>query len=90
MFDIYKISKSCVKPKIIRDLFPIKRGARQGDPLSPKLFTAVLGSVFGRLNWEDYGLKINCNRLNHLRFADDPGILESDPKILQEMVETLA
>ena len=48
----------------------IKRGIRQGDPLSPKLFNAALEEVFRNLNWIS-GLNINGDTLNHLRFADD-------------------
>ena len=36
----------------------IKRGVRQGDTISPKLFTATLESIFRRLNWENMGVKI--------------------------------
>ena len=37
----------------------IKRGVRQGDTISPKLFTATLESIFRRLNWENKGVKID-------------------------------
>ena len=35
----------------------IKKGVRQGDTFSPKLFTATLESIFRRLNWENKGVK---------------------------------
>ena len=37
----------------------IKRGVRQGDTISPKLFTATLENIFRRLNWENKGVKID-------------------------------
>ena len=46
----------------------IKRGVRQGDAISPKLFTATLENIFRRLNWENKGVKIDGE---FLRFADD-------------------
>ena len=49
----------------------IKRGIRQRDTISPKLFTATLESIFRRLNWENKGVKIDGDFLSNLRFADD-------------------
>ena len=49
----------------------IKRGVRQGDTISSKLFTATLESIFRRLNWENKGVKIDGEFLSNLRFADD-------------------
>ena len=49
----------------------IKRGVRQGDTISPKLFPATLESIFRRLNWENKGVKIDGEFLSNLRFADD-------------------
>ena len=49
----------------------IKRGVRQGDTISPKLFTATLESIFRRLNWENKGVKIDGEFLSNLRLADD-------------------
>ena len=37
----------------------IKGGVRQGDTISPKLFTASLESILIRLNWEHRGVKID-------------------------------
>ncbi|GBP57999.1 hypothetical protein EVAR_32930_1 [Eumeta japonica] len=62
-----------------------------GDPLSPKLFHAVLEFVFRRLNWENYGININSSLLNHMRFADDIVLLEdSRAKKLKYMQKTIA
>ncbi|XGW29753.1 hypothetical protein V3C99_009082, partial [Haemonchus contortus] len=48
-----------------------KRGVRQGDTMSPKLFSAALENIMRQLEWEDLGVKVDGRYLHHLRFADD-------------------
>ncbi len=48
-----------------------KRGVRQWDTISPKVFTATLESIFRRLNGENKGVKIDGEFISNLRFADD-------------------
>ncbi|RVE53061.1 hypothetical protein evm_002359 [Chilo suppressalis] len=67
----------------------IKRGVRQGDTLSPKLFTLVLEDVFKKLSWEERGLKLPGTRLNNLRFADDIVLFSDNPDDLQTMIHEL-
>lgn len=55
--------------------FPLKRGVKQGDLMSPKLFNAVLESIFRNLKWDNCGLDIDGKRLSNLRFADDITLL---------------
>ena len=45
----------------------IRRGVRQGDTISPKLFTAALESIFRRLTWETRSLKIDGEYLRHFQ-----------------------
>ena len=68
----------------------IRRGVRQGDTISPKLFMAALNSIFRRLTWETRGLKIHVEYLSHLRFADDILICANTPNELQQMLQELA
>ena len=68
----------------------IKRGVRQGDTISPKLFTATLESMFRRLNWENKGLKIDGEFLSNLRFADDMFLCTKTPQELQQMLQELS
>ncbi|WKX96166.1 hypothetical protein Q1695_012539 [Nippostrongylus brasiliensis] len=49
----------------------VKRGVRQGDTTSPKLFNASLENIMRTLEWDDMGVKIDGRQLHHLRFADD-------------------
>ncbi|CAF4882123.1 unnamed protein product [Pieris macdunnoughi] len=69
--------------------FRVQKGVRQGDPLSPKLFTAVLENIFRNLGWEHFGISINGLNLNHLRFADDIVVFADKPSILQTMLQQL-
>ena len=47
-------------------------GSRQGDPLSPKLFIALLEAVMDKLEQENEGgVIIGKRRIKDLRFADD-------------------
>ena len=71
----------------------IKRGVRQGDTISPKLFTATLESIFRRLNWENKGVKIDGQFLSNLRFADDIFLCAETPQELtrlQHMLQELS
>ena len=64
----------------------ILRGVRQGDTLSPKLFTLVLEDIFKKLDWKDRGLNILGCRLNNLRFADDIVLLSDSADDVQSMI----
>ena len=67
----------------------IKRGVRQGDSISPKLFTLAMEDMFRELNWQNKGILINGERLSHLRFADDITLIARDQDELQSMIEEL-
>ena len=67
-----------------------KRGVRQGDTISPKLFPATLESIFRRLNWESKGVKIEGQFLSNLRFAGDIFLCTETPQELQHMMQELS
>ena len=67
----------------------IGRGVRQGDCLSPRLFTAALEEAFRSLNWCEKGIKINGRFLHHILFADDAVLISHDSKQAQRMVDQL-
>ncbi|GBP41927.1 Retrovirus-related Pol polyprotein from type-1 retrotransposable element R2 [Eumeta japonica] len=86
----YVHSQASIQLETLGKDFPIKRGVRQGDPLSPKLFSAVLENIFRNLNWEGFGLNTDGFRLNHLRFVDDLVLFEEKPEILEQMIQNLS
>ena len=55
--------------KLVSTEFQIHRGVRQGDPLSPKLFTAVMEEVFKKAEISE-GVNVDGENLSNLRFAD--------------------
>ncbi|EPB70136.1 hypothetical protein ANCCEY_10782 [Ancylostoma ceylanicum] len=49
----------------------VKRGVRQGDTASPKLFTTTLEDIIRRLEYDNMGVRVDGRLLHHLRFADN-------------------
>ena len=65
----------------------LERGARQGDNIFPKLFTACLqGAITNKIDWEEKGINIDGEHLSHLIFADDIILIAHIPQELQEML----
>ena len=65
----------------------IRRRVRQGDTISPKLFTAAHESVLRRLTRETGGLNINGEYFSHLRFTDDIVICANTQELRQMLQE---
>ena len=63
----------------VSEPFAIERGVRQGDPISPKLFTAVIEEIFKKADL-DKGINIDGERLQNLRFADDVALVTKTTK----------
>ncbi len=95
--EIYYNSVAKIKIENWGEKFNVKRGVKQGDPLSPYIFNAVLEEVFRNLNWRGKGLKISGQNfkfgenkyLNNLRFADDIVIIAKSNDELKAMAEDL-
>lgn len=87
--NIYDNSTSRVKLETTGPPIQISKGVRQGDPLSPTIFIAVLETIIGKLKWEKVGININGRYLSHLRFADDIVLLSESTNQLQAMINTL-
>ncbi|XP_042889824.1 uncharacterized protein LOC122264821 [Penaeus japonicus] len=82
---IYHHAKSFIRLHKDSRPFKLERGVRQ-DTSAPKLFTACLEKVFRKLNWDQKGIRIDGEYLNHLRFADDIIILAKNGLELNQML----
>ena len=88
--DIYTGSSVTVHLHKESENIRIKRGVRQGDTISHKLFTATLESIIRRLTWENKGVKIDGEFLSNLRFADDIFLCTETPQELKQMLQELS
>jgi len=66
----------------------VKRGVKQGDILSPTLFSAALESALRNAEIP-HGININGEYLKYLLFADDVVMFAHSPVELKEMIEKL-
>uniref|UniRef100_A0A7I5EAY7 Reverse transcriptase domain-containing protein n=1 Tax=Haemonchus contortus TaxID=6289 RepID=A0A7I5EAY7_HAECO len=67
----------------------VKRGVRQGDTISLKLFSAALVNIMRHLEWKDLGIKVDGRFLHHLRFADDIVLITPDIEQAERMLVDL-
>lgn len=67
----------------------VQRGLKQGDVISPKIFINVLKELFDVMQWEERGICINGEWLNHLDFADDCALISTNTNELAQMYEEL-
>ncbi|XP_060530472.1 uncharacterized protein LOC132704478 [Cylas formicarius] len=84
--NIYSNATLQVMLKDFTDKIDIGRGVRQGESISPKLFTLALEDMFKNIGWETKGIKINGEYLSHLRFADDIVLFADNQQDLQDML----
>ena len=75
MRNVYKGATVTVQIHEKSELVFMRRGVRQSDSISPKLFTATLESIFRKKDWDKHGVFVNGRQVNHLRFAVDIALI---------------
>ncbi|KAK6762949.1 hypothetical protein RB195_023600 [Necator americanus] len=90
--ELYSNFTTGISPFYKNIVIDVKRGVRQGDTISPKIFTATLENAMRKLELDDMGVKVDGRQLHHLRFADDivlitPSISQVE-RLLTEFDET--
>lgn len=88
--DLYYEATSTLKLHKDSDKITLQRGARQGDNISPRLFTACLqDAILGHTEWDDCGINIDGEQLVHLDFADDIILMAHSPQELEKMLKDI-
>ena len=88
----YKNISSCIfNNGFATPYFQLKRGVRQGDPLSPYLFiiTLELSAINIRNNDQIRGIKVDGNEINLVIFADDMTTLVRDTVSFSHLINTV-
>ncbi|KAK6747804.1 hypothetical protein RB195_000787 [Necator americanus] len=90
--ELYSNFTTGISPFYKNIIIDVKRGVRQGDTISPKIFTATLENAMRKLEWDDMGVNFDGRQLHHLRFADDIVLITSSisqaERMLTEFDET--
>ena len=90
MKDLYNGATSTIKLHQNSEKIKLERGARQGDNISPKLFTACLqDAIIGKLDWEEKGIRVDGEYFAHLEFADDIAIAAHTPKEIENILNDI-
>jgi hypothetical protein len=87
---IYKHSVSCIRiNNKLTDWFDCKTGVKQGDNLSPTLFSIFINDLVKEINDLDLGIPLNHSRISILLYADDIVLLAKNEQDLQTMLNKL-
>ena len=87
--NIYTNCTSTVALNGNKTQFEIRKGVRQGDTISPKLFTSCLEEIFHGINWSGKGVNIDGEHLHHLKFADDIMLISTNTKEAEILLNDL-
>lgn len=89
--DIYTGTKSTIKIKEKRvGSMELKKGIRQGCPLSPTLFNVSLADLEEEMRKvQEGGVVLGRKKIYSLSYADDVALMSTTPEGLKEMIERL-
>ena len=87
---MYADNEACVKVNnFLTDWFHCENGVRQGDTLSPTLFSIFINDLSAEINNLNKGIEFGNEKLSILMYADDIVLLASSEEDLQIMLNTL-
>ena len=88
---LYSGAQSCIQvDHMVTGWFDVNSGVRQGDSLSPTLFSIFLNDLAQEINGLNAGVMIGGSCLSILLYADDIVLLAPKPENLQCMLDTIS
>ena len=75
--------------KDVSQIVRIDRGVRQGDTMSPKMFTAAMEDIFRKLPLDERGFNVDGEKLTDLRFADDVALIANSVADMEVQLNNL-
>ena len=86
--ETYREGTAHVRTEKLSGKIKIIKSIRQGETLSPVMFTAAVEEIFIRMNIEA-GININGDRLSNLRLANDIVLFAESEEQLKDSLEEL-
>ncbi|CAK9829662.1 Retrovirus-related Pol polyprotein from type-2 retrotransposable element R2DM [Anthophora retusa] len=87
MYNGCKTRISC-KGKEIVDV-ALRRGVKQGDPLSPLLFNLIIDPIIGKIDETSEGVRVGDERISIMAFADDLVLLAKTKEEAQSQAKSI-
>ena len=88
--NIYTHTTSCIRINDkLTEWFDCRSGVRQGDCLSPTIFSLFINDLVSEINDLELGIDLNGTKLSLLLYADDICFLAKSEADLQAMLDTL-
>lgn len=89
ILNLYKKQRTEIEINGIKKEAKIRKGVRQGCPLSPYLFNLFIEGAIGKMKETTKGIKINGKRIHCIRFADDIVVFADSVKEMENMLGKL-
>ena len=88
---LYAHTSSCIKlNNLYTSYFDIHNGVRQGDPLSPTLFSLFIDSLIKEIKREGLGINIGDLIISILAYADDLVLISENEENLQCLLDIVS
>ena len=87
---MYSINAACIRVNsMLTDWFNTLQGVRQGDSLSPTIFSLFINDLAQEIKNLNLGVTVNDKTISILMYADDIALVAPNVKNLQKMLNKM-